>query len=93
MKPTELLHPEQRRSSKAYLVNELRKVVFTWREEDYPNVTDTTRRLLKFWFMEEHIINNDLSLQAIAKQSWRSQALACVYAYPKECGYLLCCSQ
>jgi len=60
MKPTELLHPHQRRPSKAYLVNELRRAVFRWREEDYPNVTDTTRRLVRFWFTEDHIINGEL---------------------------------
>ncbi len=35
MKPTDLLHPEQRRPSKAYLANELRKVVFTGRDTSY----------------------------------------------------------
>ncbi len=59
MRPTELLHPEQRRVSNAYLVNELRKVVFAWRERGYPNITDTTRRLLQFWFIEDHIVNNE----------------------------------
>lgn len=43
MKPTELLHPEQRRPSKAYLGNELRKAIITWREGGYPNTTDTMR--------------------------------------------------
>jgi len=46
MKPAELLHPKQRRLSKAYLANELRKAVFTWREQGYPNTTPTTHRLL-----------------------------------------------
>ena len=59
MKPTELLHPEQRLPSKAYLANELRKAVFTWREHGYPHTTDTTRRLLQFWFEEDHIVNNE----------------------------------
>lgn len=57
MKPTELLHPEQRRPSKAYLVNELRKAIITWRKDGYPNTTDTTRRLLQFWFEEDHILD------------------------------------
>lgn len=60
MNPTELLHPQQRRPSKAYLVNELRRAVFSWREKDYPNITDTTRCLLKFWFTEDHIVNGEL---------------------------------
>lgn len=32
MQPTELLHSEQRRASSTYLVNQLRKAVFAWRE-------------------------------------------------------------
>ncbi|OSS41652.1 Type 3 restriction-modification enzyme helicase subunit [Desulfurella amilsii] len=60
MKPTELLLPEQRFPSKAYLVNELRKAIFSWREQGYPNTTPTTRRLLQFWFSEDHIVNNEL---------------------------------
>jgi type III restriction enzyme len=57
--PTEILDPAQRRSSKTYLVNELRKAVHTWRDQDYPGITDTTRRLLQFWFEEDHIIDNE----------------------------------
>ncbi|MCL0094831.1 hypothetical protein M1N58_02930, partial [Dehalococcoidales bacterium] len=59
MKPNELLNPAQRRPSKAYLTNELRKAVFTWREQGYPNTTDTTRRLLRFWFDEDHIVEDE----------------------------------
>jgi len=57
MKPTELLHPDQRLPSKAYLVNSLRKAVYTWREQGYPNVTPTTKRLLQYWFYEDHLIS------------------------------------
>lgn len=60
MKPTEILHPDQRRLSKAYLVNELRKAVFAWRAQDYPGVTTTTKRLLKFWFEEDHLVESGL---------------------------------
>jgi len=59
MNPTDLLHPEQRRPSKAYLVNELRKAIITWREQDYPGVTSTTKRFLQFWFEEDHIIEDE----------------------------------
>jgi len=58
MKPTELLHPEQRKPSKAYLVNALRKAVFVWRSQKYPGATATTKRLLQFWFNEDHTTNN-----------------------------------
>jgi len=56
MIPTALLHPDQRKPSKAYLVDDLRKAVFAWRQQGYPGVTDTTRRLLQFWFDEDHIV-------------------------------------
>ncbi|MDO9575624.1 MAG: DEAD/DEAH box helicase family protein [bacterium] len=59
MRPTELLQPEQRRPSTAYLVNELRKAVFAWREQGCPNITETTRRLLNFWFNEDHIVDGE----------------------------------
>jgi len=59
MNPTELLHPDQRLPSKAYLVNELRKAVYTWREQGYPGTTPTTKRLLQYWFNEDHIVNNE----------------------------------
>jgi len=42
-----------------YLVNNLRKALFAWRERDYPGVTSTTKRLLQFWFDEDHITNNE----------------------------------
>ena len=57
MKPNELLYPEQRRPSKAYVVNELRKAVITWREEGYPGATSNTKRLLQFWFSEDHLVS------------------------------------
>jgi len=56
MIPTDILHPDQRKPSKAYLVDDLRKAVFAWRQQGYPGVTDTTRRLLQFWFDEDHIV-------------------------------------
>ena len=60
MNPTDILKPTERRPSKAYLVNELRKAVYKWREDGYPGVTDTTRRLLKFWFEEDHKLDGEL---------------------------------
>ncbi len=56
MNPTEILHPKQ---SKAYLVNKLRKAVFTLRKEGYLGVTPTTKRLLQLWFEEDHIVDNE----------------------------------
>lgn len=56
MNTAEILHPDQRLPSKAYLVNELRKAVFAWRNNGYPKTTETTRRLLRFWFSEDHLV-------------------------------------
>ena len=59
MKPIEILHPDQRQPSKAYLVNAIRQAVFTWRNQGYPGVTQTTRRLLQYWFNEDHIVDKE----------------------------------
>ena len=45
------------------LVDELRKKVKAWRDEDYKGATETSRALLKFWFQTEHLIpRNDGSV-------------------------------
>jgi hypothetical protein len=58
MKAPELLHPEQRCTSKAYLVRELHKAVCTRREQGYHHTIETTRRLLQFRFEEDHFGHN-----------------------------------
>ncbi len=59
MNPTDILLPQNRDKSKAYLVNKLRLAVKGWRNSGYPNTTKTTRRLLDFWFNEDHILNSE----------------------------------
>ncbi len=59
MNPSEFLHPNNRQPSKAYLVNELRKAVFAWRQQGYQGATPTTKRLLQFWFQEDHLLNDE----------------------------------
>lgn len=46
--------PAQHPPTAAYLVSKLRQVVDGWRAQDYPGVSDTTRRLLTYWFFEDH---------------------------------------
>ena len=46
--------PTQHRPAAAYLVSRLRQVVDGWRAQGYPGVSDTTRRLLTYWFFEDH---------------------------------------
>ncbi len=60
MNVIQLLNPTQCEKSKTYLVNKLREAVFSRREENYPGVSNTTRRLLNFWFKTDHIVDNDL---------------------------------
>ena len=36
------------------LVHKIREAVAEWRDAGYPQVTDTTRALLEFWFNQEH---------------------------------------
>lgn len=46
--------PRQRRPSRAALVPKIRTAVDEWRAGGYQGATDTTRRLLQFWFEEDH---------------------------------------
>jgi type III restriction enzyme len=49
--------PKKRRPSLAEFVPKIRDAVDGWREQGYPGVTDTTRRLLTFWFSEDHQVD------------------------------------
>ena len=60
MKQYLILNPAQREKSKTYLVNKIRNAVFAWRSDNYPGISETTKRLLNFWFNEDHIVDNDL---------------------------------
>jgi type III restriction enzyme len=44
----------QRQPSGALLVPGLRAAVNAWRLDDYPGLSETTRRLFDFWFEEDH---------------------------------------
>ena len=57
--PQEIPSPSQRDKSQAFLVNSLRNAVFDWRNKNYPKVTKTTKRLLEFWFKEDHIVQGE----------------------------------
>ncbi len=45
-----------RRESKTLLVNRIRQAVDTWRQDGYPGVSETTRRLFQYWFEEDHLL-------------------------------------
>ena len=46
--------PAQRRPTNAYLAPKLRQVLDGWRAQGYPGISETTRRLLTYWFFEDH---------------------------------------
>ena len=58
MKPTDILHPEQRRLSKAYLVNKLRKAVCAWREKVILEQHLQLKGYCSFGF-EDNLVNNE----------------------------------
>lgn len=45
-----------RRDSRTLLVNQVRPAVAAWRAAGYPGVTATSRRLLAFWFEDDHLL-------------------------------------
>ena len=45
-----------RRQSKLLLIQKIRTAVDEWREQGYPGVADSTRRLLEYWFEEDHAV-------------------------------------
>lgn len=53
-----LIVPE-RRPSKTLLVNQIRQEVDAWRDKEYPDVSDTTKRLLEWWFEESHSMDSE----------------------------------
>jgi hypothetical protein len=46
--------PTARTPSAAPLVNGIREHVDAWRAAGYPGSSETTRRLLEHWFLDEH---------------------------------------
>lgn len=54
---------EKRRQSKTLLVNNIRNEVDAWRKSGYitpRGITVTSKRLLEFWFEQDHIVNKEL---------------------------------
>ncbi|MBL7064338.1 MAG: DEAD/DEAH box helicase family protein [Anaerolineae bacterium] len=45
-----------RRPSTMFLVDKLRQAVGQWRDDEYPGISDVTRRLFRFWFDEDHLL-------------------------------------
>lgn len=47
-----------RRPSKLLLVSRVRAEVENWRNDDYDGASDTSKRLLEFWFDTDHRLKN-----------------------------------
>lgn len=47
-----------RRPSNTMLVNGIRKEVDSWRLNDYAGASDTSKRLLEYWFDEDHLLSD-----------------------------------
>ena len=60
IEPFAILEPDKRRPSQTYLANKLRKAVYEWRKNGYPNVTPTTKRLFQYWFSDDYLVNDKL---------------------------------
>jgi type III restriction enzyme len=52
--PTRWRVVEGRRPSNLLLVPKIREAVDAWREAGYPDATEVSKRLLQFWFEEDH---------------------------------------
>lgn len=52
--PYIIKEPVKRRPSLSPIVNALREAVFEWRKSDYNGASETSKKLLNFWFEEEH---------------------------------------
>jgi type III restriction enzyme len=84
MNPTDILHPKQREPSKCYLVNKLRDAVFSWRQQGYPGATETSKRLLQFWFEEDHLIEKNEPFQFWFCQREAIETLIYIYEVLKK---------
>lgn len=51
--------PTARLSSPTFLVDRVRAAVDAWRAQGYPKASPTTKRLLEFWFEEEHTVSGN----------------------------------
>ncbi len=66
---------EGRRASRTLLVNQVRVAVDAWRAARHPGVTETTRRLLDYWFENDHRLANGQLFHnlPLIPPEWKSQ--------------------
>jgi type III restriction enzyme len=74
--------PQNRRDSRSALVPGIRKAVDQWRNEGYPGATDTTRRLLQYWFEHDHKLRHGRRQQEFGYYFCQREAIeTLVYLY------------
>jgi len=66
------------------LDQEIKKAIVAWREKNYEGVSPITKRLLDFWFKEEHYLNDQTEFKFWRCQKEAIEALIYVYEI---CGY------
>ena len=66
------------------LDQEIKKAIVKWRENDYEGVSTVTKRLLDFWFKEDHYLDDQTEFRFWRCQKEAIEALIYVYEI---CGY------
>lgn len=66
------------------LYDEVARAVKKWRDEGYPDITPTTKRLLEYWFYEDHRYEDGTPFRFWSCQKEAIEAL--IYLY-EVCGY------
>jgi type III restriction enzyme len=74
--------PQNRRPSRAVLVPGIRHAVDQWRQQGYPGITDTSRRLLQYWFEHDHKLKQGRRQQEFSYYFCQREAIeTLIYLY------------
>lgn len=68
----------------AICVPAIREVVFNWKKNGYPGITDTTRELLNYWFYTDHILANGKRFKYHKAQQEAIETLIYIYEVEKQ---------
>jgi type III restriction enzyme len=76
--------PIRRQRSQAPLVERLREEVSNWRNAHYPEVSETTKTLLGFWFNRDHVIGDKPNAPPFKYYFCQREAIeTLIYCYEK----------
>ena len=74
--------PQERRPSRAALVPGIRPAVDQWRAQSYHGATDTTKRLLQYWFQQDHKVRRETRPQEFGYYFCQREAMeTLIYLY------------